>query len=66
MARVQFNKAEIRTLRLVNLGLSNQEIAAKLSTTVGTTKWRLHEIFTKLQVKSRTAAAASARKRGLI
>jgi LuxR family maltose regulon positive regulatory protein len=57
---------QIKALRLVNLGLSNQQIAEKLSITVGTTKWHLHQIFHKLEVRSRTAAAAKARRRGII
>ena len=57
---------QIKALRLINLGLSNQEIAAKLSITVGTTKWHLHQIFSKLRVRSRSAAAAKARRRKII
>jgi LuxR family maltose regulon positive regulatory protein len=57
---------QIKALRLVNLGLSNQQIAERLSITVGTTKWHLHQIFHKLEVRSRTAAAAKARRRGII
>jgi LuxR family maltose regulon positive regulatory protein len=57
---------QLKALRLVNLGLSNRQIAEKLSITVGTTKWHLHQIFNKLQVRSRTAAAAKARRRGII
>jgi LuxR family maltose regulon positive regulatory protein len=61
-----FTAKQIKALRMVNLGLSNQQIAEKLSITVGTTKWHLHQIFNKLQVHSRTAAAAEARRRGII
>ncbi len=57
---------QIKALRLVNLGLSNQQIAERLSITVGTTKWHLHQIFHKLEVRSRSAAAAKARRRGII
>jgi LuxR family transcriptional regulator, maltose regulon positive regulatory protein len=66
MLKTPFTAKQIKTLRLVNHGLSNQEIAAKLSITVGTTKWHLHRIFSKLKVHSRTAAAAEARRRGII
>jgi LuxR family maltose regulon positive regulatory protein len=65
-ATKRFTKSQVTTLRLVSLGLSNQEIAEQLSTTVGTTKWRLHTIFTKLEVRNRTAAAAKARRLRLI
>lgn len=61
-----FTAKQIKALRLINIGLSNQEIADKLSITVGTTKWHLHQIFSKLKVRSRTAAAAEARRRHLI
>jgi LuxR family transcriptional regulator, maltose regulon positive regulatory protein len=53
-------------LHLVNQGLSNQEIAARLNISVGTTKWHLHGIFKKLSVRNRTAAAAKARGLGLL
>jgi LuxR family maltose regulon positive regulatory protein len=66
MAAKQLTRSQVMTLRLVNLGLSNEEIAARLSTTVGTTKWRLHTIFAKLEVRNRTAAAAKARRLRLI
>lgn len=65
-ATKRFTKSQVTTLRLVSLGLSNQEIAEQLATTVGTTKWRLHTIFTKLEVRNRTAAAAKARRLRLI
>jgi LuxR family transcriptional regulator, maltose regulon positive regulatory protein len=57
---------EIQALRLVNRGLSNEQIADTLAITVGTTKWHLHQIFHKLQVRSRSAAAAEGRRRRLI
>jgi DNA-binding NarL/FixJ family response regulator len=66
MSRTPFTPRQIKALRLINHGLSNQEIAAKLSITVGTAKWYLHQIFNKLKVHSRTAAAAEARRRRLI
>jgi len=57
---------EIQALRLVNRGLSNEQIANELAITIGTTKWYLHQIFHKLQVHSRSAAAAQARRRRII
>lgn len=62
----ELNETEINILRLVNFGHSNQEIADKLTITVGTTKWYLHRIFGKLTVRNRTAAVAKARRRGLL
>ena len=57
---------ERRILKLLDLGLSNQEIAQRLGITVGTTKWHLHQLYGKLQVPSRAKAAALARERGLV
>ena len=57
---------ELRILKLLDLGLSNQEIAERLGITVGTTKWHLHHLFEKLQVPTRAKAAALARERGLV
>jgi len=66
MAQQPLTARQIKALRLINLGLSNQQIADKLSITVGTTKWHLHQIFSKLKVRSRTAAAAKGRRLGII
>jgi LuxR family maltose regulon positive regulatory protein len=52
---------EIEILRLVDDGLSNNEIADKLIVTVGTVKKHLNNIFGKLGVTSRTQALAGAR-----
>jgi LuxR family maltose regulon positive regulatory protein len=57
---------ELRILKLLDLGLSNQEIAKRLGITVGTTKWHLHQLFAKLQVPSRAKAVALARARGMV
>lgn len=65
-AKRTLSDRQVVCLRLVNRGLSNQEIAERLSITLGTTKWHLHQIFSKLNVRSRTAAAAAARRRRII
>ena len=57
---------QLRILKLLDLGLSNQEIAERLGITVGTTKWHLHQLFEKLRVPSRAKAVALARERGLV
>ncbi len=57
---------ELDVLRLLAAGLSNQEIAATLVISVGTTKWHAHNIFDKLAVRGRTQAVARARERGLL
>jgi ATP/maltotriose-dependent transcriptional regulator MalT len=54
-------RTEGHVLALVDSGLSNREIAATLSITVGTVKCNLHRVYEKLQVTSRLAAVAKAR-----
>lgn len=50
-----------RILSLIATGMSNQQVANELFITVGTTKWHLNQIFTRLQAKNRTEAVARAR-----
>ncbi len=57
---------EIEILRLIGAGLNNQDLADELLITLSTTKWYLHRIFTKLDVRNRTAAVATARRANLI
>jgi LuxR family maltose regulon positive regulatory protein len=59
-------RIEIEILGLLNHGMTNQEIATKLALTVGTTKWRLNQIFGKLQVRNRIEALARARQLKLL
>jgi LuxR family transcriptional regulator, maltose regulon positive regulatory protein len=49
-------------LHLIYKGNTNNEISEKLSVSINTTKKRLKNIFAKLDVASRTAALAVARK----
>ncbi|MFW6097721.1 MAG: response regulator transcription factor, partial [Chloroflexota bacterium] len=60
------SERELEVLQLVAEGLSNKEIAERLTVTVGTVKKHLNNIFGKLQVKSRTQAVARARMQALI
>jgi LuxR family maltose regulon positive regulatory protein len=60
------SKSEREILRLLNVGATNQEIADKLGTTVGTVKWHLNQLFGKLQVHNRTGALARARQLRLL
>ena len=60
------SKSEREILRLLNVGATNQEIADKLGTTIGTTKWHLNQIFGKLQVRNRTGAIVKARQLKLL
>jgi len=62
----RLTEAEYRILKLLDLGFSNQEIAERLGITVGTTKWHLHHMFEKLQVRTRAKAAVLARELGLV
>jgi LuxR family maltose regulon positive regulatory protein len=55
------SKSEREILRLLNRGMTNQEIADHLAITVGTTKWHLNRIFGKLQVRNRTDAISRGR-----
>lgn len=56
---------EEEVLALVSDGLCNKLIAARLDISVGTVKTHLRTAFDKLRVRSRTAAIATLRKRGL-
>ena len=60
------SKTQREVLRLLDFGLTNQEIADKLGISIGTAKWHLHQIFRKLQARNRTEAVTKARERGLL
>jgi DNA-binding NarL/FixJ family response regulator len=57
---------ELDVLRLIEEGLSNKEIAMALSIELPTVKNHVHSILEKLNVRRRTAAAARARRLGLL
>jgi LuxR family maltose regulon positive regulatory protein len=57
---------EIEVLRLVERGLSNDEIADDLFISTGTVKWHLCNIFGKMAVKNRVQAVAAAKALGLL
>ena len=57
-------RTETIVLGLVDEGLSNQQISAALSITIGTVKCHLHRVFEKLPARNRTEAAAKARELG--
>ncbi|HVD52621.1 MAG TPA: LuxR C-terminal-related transcriptional regulator, partial [Propionibacteriaceae bacterium] len=57
---------EIEVLRLVAAGRSNPDIAHALVLSPKTVERHLSNIFTKLDVPSRTAAAAYAHEHGLM
>ncbi|MCQ3931341.1 MAG: hypothetical protein DPW16_12865 [Chloroflexi bacterium] len=66
------NPVEYLTLReqeillLIVKGLSNKEIAQRLTFTVGTVKWYITQIYKKLHVRSRVQAIVRARELDLI
>jgi LuxR family transcriptional regulator, maltose regulon positive regulatory protein len=52
---------ELNVLNLLTQGLSNKEIASRLSIELRTVKWHTGNIFAKLNVRNRTQAVARAR-----
>ncbi|EZP36714.1 Transcriptional activator [Janthinobacterium lividum] len=57
---------ELELLGLIEAGLSNQEIADRLSLSVATVKWHLYNLYAKLGVKNRASALARARSLNLL
>ncbi len=57
---------EIEILKLLSAGLTNQQLASELLISLSTVKWHLHNVYEKIGVGSRTAAAAYARELKLI
>lgn len=55
------SERELEILQLIAQGFSNRDIANQLVITIGTTKWHVHNILSKLAVKRRTQAVAKAR-----
>ena len=54
-------KIEVDILSLVKQGLTNREIADSLALTVGTTRWRISQIFGKPQARNRIEAITRTR-----
>ena len=57
------SRRESEILELIVHGLSNKEIAGRLSVSVETLRWHLQQIYRKLHVHSRTEAALKFRPR---
>jgi LuxR family maltose regulon positive regulatory protein len=57
---------ELELLSWIDAGLSNQQLADRLSISVATVKWHLHNLYAKLGVRSRAAALAVARSLNLL
>jgi NarL family two-component system response regulator LiaR len=60
------SQRELEVLKLASKGLSNQDIADKLTLSLRTVQAHLGHIFNKLQVSSRTEAVVHALKQGWI
>lgn len=60
------SERELEILRLTATGMSNKQLAETLVLTVGTVKWHLNNIYSKLGVSSRTKAVARARELGVL
>jgi LuxR family maltose regulon positive regulatory protein len=60
------SERELEVLRLVEQGLSNDQISKRLFLSVSTVKGHNLRIFNKLEAKSRTEAVARARELGLL
>lgn len=59
-------RREIELLQLVDLGLSNHQIAAHTSASLNTIKWHLKNLYRKFGVTNRAAALARARSLNLL
>ena len=62
----QLSRRELEVLRLAARGMSNREIALKLSISVRTVQTHLSHVFSKIGVGSRTEAVVYGLKRGWI
>jgi DNA-binding CsgD family transcriptional regulator len=58
--------AEMRVLKVVAEGLSNQEMAERLGLSVPTVKAHMHSLFLKFRVNNRAALVTKARKKGFL
>lgn len=54
--KVSLTKAEFEVMKLIEKGLTNNEIAEKLSVSIATIKTHINHIYSKLDVKNRTKA----------
>jgi LuxR family maltose regulon positive regulatory protein len=59
------SEQELRVLKLLAAGKSNQEIAGDLVISVGTAKWHVHNVLQKLGVNNRSLAIVRAREMGI-
>jgi DNA-binding NarL/FixJ family response regulator len=64
--KARLTSRQLEVLRLVALGLSNPEIATRLSLSDHTVKRHIANLLTRLDLPSRAAAAAYAAQHGLL
>lgn len=64
--RSTLTRREMEVLRLIVSGKSNREIAELLKISIGTVKYHVNGIFSKLGVRDRTQAATAALLHGII
>lgn len=57
---------EMELIKLIEAGLTNQQIADHVAVSVSTVKWHLYNLYKKLGVSSRSAALARARALNLL
>jgi two-component system, NarL family, response regulator DevR len=65
-SEVEFNEEELRIIRMLIAGASNDQMAADLYMSVASVKRKLRHIFDKLNVQNRAQAAAVIVQRNLI
>lgn len=63
---LELSSRELEVLKLIVEGLSNKEIAGRLSVTESTVKNHVNSILNKLNVRDRTQAATTALRRGIV
>ncbi len=66
MLRDPFTNREIEVLQLIAAGMSNRKIAEELIVSVGIAKAHAHNIYGKLDVRSRAQAIAKTRDMNLL
>ncbi len=57
---------ELEIIQALSEGLPNKQIADKMLVSLGTLKWHLHNIYSKLNVKNRTQALLAAKNQGYL
>ncbi len=64
--KLGISRRELEVLKLISAGFSNQEIADELFVSLNTIKTHASNLFSKLEVKSRTQAVEKAQRLNII